>query len=155
MRRKTLQADIGRALGISRQRVHVLAKRGMPVDDVGKARAWRAEHLDADLVKPDPRAPAAGTAPNGELKQRLLAAKVQREEHRGAVERGEFLPRAEVLATWTRRFADVRARLLSIPNRIGSRTSEKALRDEVLLAVEQELYEAMLDISGTRGEPDV
>jgi DNA-binding transcriptional regulator LsrR (DeoR family) len=93
MRRKTLQSDIARALGISRQRVHVLMNRGMPVDSVDAARAWRAEHMDADLMKPDPRGTAAPVNPQlAELKLRLLAAEVELKEEKARNAGGVTLP---------------------------------------------------------------
>jgi hypothetical protein len=44
--RTTTMADIGRALGLSRQAVHALHLRGMPVHSVEAAHAWRLTHLD-------------------------------------------------------------------------------------------------------------
>ena len=92
MRRRLNAADIGRALNLSRQRVHVLMKRGMPVDSIEAARQWRAAQPDADLMKPDPRArvPADDPASHGALKRRLLAAQAaiaeQKAENAGGVQ---------------------------------------------------------------------
>ena len=97
MRRKTLKVDIARALGISRQRVHVLAKRGMPTDSAERARAWRAEQPDADSMKPDPRAPAASTpAGDAALKSRKLAAVVTILEDKAKNAGGVSLPSVQV-----------------------------------------------------------
>lgn len=156
MRRKMTLADIGRGLGISRQRVHALRAKGMPVDSIRAAQEWRAEHLDPDLMRPDPRSGtrSAGAADDGGWRARLGAARAAREEFALVRERGEFFGKAEVLATWQRRFADVRTRLLAIPNTVGARTRPEALRDEVLLAVETEIYNALLDVSGTAAESE-
>ncbi len=71
------------------------------------------------------------------------------------IESGDYLPRADVLSTWQRRFSILRSRLLGIPSRVAARTSGKTTRDEVLLAVEQELYQGLLECSGTTsGETD-
>lgn len=47
-------AALARALGLSRGQITKLAARGMPVDDVDGARAWRRRHLDPSWAKPDP-----------------------------------------------------------------------------------------------------
>jgi hypothetical protein len=44
--RTPTMAEIGRALGLSRQAVHTLNRRGMPVHSVEAAHAWRLAHLD-------------------------------------------------------------------------------------------------------------
>lgn len=44
--RTPTMAEIGRALGLSRQAVHTLSRRGMPVHSVEAAHAWRLAHLD-------------------------------------------------------------------------------------------------------------
>ena len=96
MRRKTLKVDIARALGISRQRVHVLAKRGMPTDSAERARAWRAEQPDADSMKPDPRAHAPVPTEDAALKRRKLAAVVTILEDKAKNAGGVSLPSVQV-----------------------------------------------------------
>lgn len=44
--RAPTMAEIGRALDLSRQAVHALSRRGMPVHSVEAAHAWRLAHLD-------------------------------------------------------------------------------------------------------------
>ena len=44
--RTPTMAEIGRALGLSRQAVHTLSRRGMPVHSIEAAHAWRLAHLD-------------------------------------------------------------------------------------------------------------
>lgn len=44
--RTPTMAEIGRALDLSRQAVHSLSRRGMPVHSVEAAHAWRLAHLD-------------------------------------------------------------------------------------------------------------
>lgn len=50
--RTPTMAEIGRALGLSRQAVHTLSRRGMPVHSVEAAHAWRLAHLDPARRKP-------------------------------------------------------------------------------------------------------
>jgi hypothetical protein len=53
------QAAIGRALGLSPAAMTKLKKKGMPVDSVEAAQAWRVERQNVAQRKPDPRPPAA------------------------------------------------------------------------------------------------
>lgn len=53
-------STIAAALGVSRQQANVLARRGMPTDDLDAARLWRHRHLDRAKMKPDP-GPSAAT----------------------------------------------------------------------------------------------
>ena len=46
-----LKKELAAALGISPAMVSKLAKRGMPVDSVERARRWRKRHLDPGRVK--------------------------------------------------------------------------------------------------------
>ena len=84
---------------------------------------------------------------------RLLNAQADLREFELERERGKYLPSTEVLATWQRRFAEVRARLLSIPDRIGSQTQPSRVRDELLALFEHELHEAMREIAGDGEAP--
>ena len=51
------QTDIAEALGLTRQRVSILVKKGMPIDSVEAATAWRQAQDDA-RVRKAPIAPA-------------------------------------------------------------------------------------------------
>jgi DNA-binding transcriptional regulator LsrR (DeoR family) len=51
------QTEIADALGLTRQRVSILVKKGMPIDSVEAATAWRQSQEDARLRKA-PIAPA-------------------------------------------------------------------------------------------------
>ena len=51
------QTDIAEALGLTRQRVSILVKKGMPIDSVEAATAWRQAQDDARIRKA-PIAPA-------------------------------------------------------------------------------------------------
>ena len=96
MRKKLSQADVGRALGISRQRVFKLVGRGMPTTSIAAARAWRAENLDQDLVKPGPQGLVPEAPASAELKHRLLAANVRILETKAAHENALDLPSDKV-----------------------------------------------------------
>jgi hypothetical protein len=51
------QTEIAEALGLTRQRVSILVKKGMPIDSVEAATAWRQSQEDA-RVRKAPTAPA-------------------------------------------------------------------------------------------------
>ena len=71
------QTDIAEALGLTRQRVSILVKKGMPIDSVEAATAWRQAQDDARLRKA-PIAPAQ--LDDGSLADTIL-------EHRSLVTR--------------------------------------------------------------------
>ena len=71
------QTDIAEALGLTRQRVSILVKKGMPIDAVEAATAWRQAQEDARLRKA-PIAPAQ--LDDGSLADTIL-------EHRSLVTR--------------------------------------------------------------------
>jgi hypothetical protein len=48
---KPTLAELGNALGLARSTVAALKARGMPVDSLEAARAWRAAHIDAAFAK--------------------------------------------------------------------------------------------------------
>ena len=71
------QTDIAEALGLTRQRVSILVKKGMPIDSVEAATAWRQAQDDA-RVRKAPIAPAQ--LDDGSLADTIL-------EHRSLVTR--------------------------------------------------------------------
>ena len=72
------QTEIADALGLTRQRVSVLVKKGMPIDSIDAAIAWRQEQEDARVR----RAPVAIPA---ELDDGTLSQTIA--EHRALVGR--------------------------------------------------------------------
>lgn len=71
------QTEIAEALGLTRQRVSILVKKGMPIDSVEAATAWRQAQDDA-RVRKAPIAPAQ--LDDGSLADTIL-------EHRSLVTR--------------------------------------------------------------------
>lgn len=45
------KSELARNLGISRQAIYKLMKRGMPVDDLEAAQVWRDHHLNQRRTK--------------------------------------------------------------------------------------------------------
>ncbi|NDD54894.1 hypothetical protein EBZ39_13695 [bacterium] len=56
------QIEIAKALGVSKGRVSQLKKEGLPLDDVGKAKAWHAQNY-GQLANKGPRVPEQTTLP--------------------------------------------------------------------------------------------
>jgi phage terminase Nu1 subunit (DNA packaging protein) len=127
--------------------------RGMPTNSISAAQDWHAAHVRSRKRLVAVVAPVDGDPKAASWRDRLDRAKALREETQLKRESGELLPRPEVLATWQTRFAQVRAHLLGIPDRVGRRVRPTALRDEVLAQVDDEIYQALIDISGGP-EPD-
>lgn len=84
------QTDIAEALGITRQRVSILVKKGMPIDSVEAATAWRQAQDDA-RVRRAPIAPAQlddGTLADTIAEHRTLVTRA-RGVWLGAMEAGD------------------------------------------------------------------
>jgi len=47
------QTQLAEALGMSRQQLYRLKRRGMPVDSVESALSWRSKHLDPAWMSPE------------------------------------------------------------------------------------------------------
>ena len=97
MGRKLSHSALARALGITRQAVSALARRGMPLTSVGDAEEWRLKNLDQTRVKadrPPGKAAAATDAQFREVRfQRASAlaelARMKADEERGDLVRAE------------------------------------------------------------------
>lgn len=68
------QTEIAEALGLTRQRVSVLVKDGMPIDSVEAAMAWRKERED-NRTKAAP-VPAVASLDDGTIQQRIARQNV-------------------------------------------------------------------------------
>ena len=76
------QTEIAEALGLTRQRVSVLVKQGMPVDSVEAAMAWR-QARDDERRRPAP-IPELETLTDLSLEQSIITHKA-RVEHAGEI----------------------------------------------------------------------
>ena len=120
----TIQQDIQHALGISAGRVSQLKKRGMPVDDVDRAREWHRTRSRATAeAVPMPRQSAsrmlAGDDPEPEEYHRARARREAAEAdiaERKAAELASVLVRRDVFVIAAEKRANmVREALLQMP----------------------------------------
>lgn len=161
------QRALAAALQISQPMVSRLAARGMPTDNVDAAVAWRDRHLDPSLRKeirrPDlldetkvrgklRRKRRYGTedplpAPRNWRERRDQVA-VDKAEHELAVDRGQYVPRMVVMATWANLIGSFRSRMLAILRKLApilANTNAPAKCEQIL---EEEVYAALTEISG-------
>jgi phage terminase Nu1 subunit (DNA packaging protein) len=136
--------DLAGLLGVGESTIRALAGEGRLVklargrfDRDASVRRY-CEHL---------RAVAAGRGgPSGVESLTAERARLAREQADGhalknAVSRGELLPAERVTATWRATLADVRARMLAVPSRVGARLGHLT-RDDVA-AIEAEVRDAL------------
>ncbi len=152
------QSEMARQLGISRQRVHQLARNGMPLTSIAAATAWRAEHLSPEgmfraSVAADRRefSTSTTTAPKSETEahwrtRRARADALLREAELARLN-GLSLDRATTQAGWVRMITTMRARLLAIPTRIVPMVAA-AERGRLADALEAEIYDALHELGG-------
>ena len=99
------QTEIADALGLTRQRVSVLVKQGMPVDSVEAASAWR-QARDDERRRP---APVVDLGTLTDLTLELIALEAELERRR--VTNAEFISAKEATAAMRELIAEVVNRL--------------------------------------------
>lgn len=87
---------------------------------------WKARSLqwrEARGLQPGAKKPRQQTLPADGLdwSERSVRALAEQREHNLEVQRGNYLPRDEVVEQWTQRVFAVRTRLLALPRTLGSR----------------------------------
>jgi transcriptional regulator with XRE-family HTH domain len=142
------QAALAKALGVDPAMVTRLKRKGMPVDSVEKAEAWRRENLQ---VAHRTSKAAPGRKPDKRL-DRFNNARTEREELEVQAARLALLERRKVLvhrdtvrAEMARRLATLRESMLQMPVRLqsvlASETDEAKihdlLQDELHILLEQ------------------
>lgn len=142
------QAALARALGIDPAVVTRMKRKGMPVDSVEAAQAWRKANLNIAAGK---RKAEPGRKPDARL-ERFNVARTEREELEVEAARLALLERRRVLvhrdtvrAELARRLATLREALLQMPVRLQSVLAQETdeakvhdlLQDEVHLLLEQ------------------
>ena len=124
-------AEIGRALGLSRQAVHALHLRGMPVHSVEAAHDWRLAHLDPARRK------AGDFDRELSIRQRLAQAQALMTAAADALAGGNE-PAFKVLKPALREALslvpeDARSRVAFVPDVLGRLLAElKAYEDQAL-----------------------
>ncbi len=102
----------------------------------------------ADLIGEPPPPKRGRGRPVEDHRQKLVLAQAQQVELKNAKMRGELLPAADVIATWSGLVADARQRLLAIPSRLGAR---HALSRQLVAAMDAEIRAALAALAAGRG----
>jgi len=150
------QNAIAQALGISKSQCSDLVKRGMPLDSVEAAQAWRESHLDPARRKGGPRAsqqPAAQPSERpesfDEARTRDKVAEANLREMAAAKRRGELIEVAAVQNALGQAFATTRDALLQIPARMGPLLAAERDPARVQNMLHDEIHQALVELSGT------
>lgn len=142
---------LARALGVSPSAVLKLESRGMPVDSVEAARAWRVANLDPNRIKG-----SASRADRNGRADELMAARLDREQSEAAIARirlgelaGELVRADEWAAALGRAVATSRDALLSVPHRLSSVLAAEGDPARVFLLLDLEMRQALALMAGT------
>lgn len=160
------QTELARDLGVSPERVRQLKVRGMPVDSLEAAQAWREQQQNVAMRKPAPAdvLPAASFPPLGvepfqeyvgsALDEDFQAARTRREiaeanlaEMREAELEGKLIRVDAIRAAWARRLSGTRDALLQIPSRLAPILAPETDLDRVALMLEEELRRSLAELS--------
>lgn len=135
-------ADVGEWIGLSSQRVHALASKGVLARDYQNRFILRdAVIAYCDHIR---QGQIGRTSTNPELnaaKVRAANAQAEKLEVANAKARGDLLDAADVQTTWTATMIDLRAAILAIPQRLSStfgldRRATRELDDEIRKSLE-------------------
>lgn len=125
-------AALAAAAGVSVRTVSRWRRAGAPMpkhrEPLGKWVERLGQWRQARELAPKPQSPANGTPdPNArDWKSESSRALALTRMHRLAVERGDYMPRQEVLGEWAKRVLSVRTRLLALPSLLAGRCSNKS-----------------------------
>ncbi len=93
-------------------------------------------------------APKAAGRPVADHRQKLVLAQAEFTQVKTAKLRRELVPAADVEAEWASALADLRAALLALPARIGSKL---ALPRETVAAIDDEIRVALASLAASGG----
>lgn len=165
------ESGLARQLGVSRQAVHELVKRGvLSKDKDGLIDFELAKHALMNRVRPsgktaaslqDPATPAATQTPETATEPEITSyhvAKTLREAAEAQIARlklaemqGDVIQVSAVRATWAARIASARDALLQIPSRLAPVLAAETDLAAVTLLLEDEIRQALAELS--REEP--
>lgn len=140
---------LARALGLSPSAVLKLEARGMPLDSVEAARAWRAANLDPLRIKASgARAERFGRA------DALMAARIEREQAEAALAglklaelRGELVSVAEIRRALAVKFTSLRESLLNIPHRLAVQAAAESDPARVFTMIDAEIRQSLTQLT--------
>lgn len=144
------ETDLADLLGLTSSRIRTLTRDGV-LKRTGKATFDRREavraycHALREALTKKGHASKGGDAMAAE-KLRLAAALAEKAERANAAARGELIPAAQVAREWSEVLRGVRAGLLSLPSRVGSRLGHLTPHD--LSEIDLEIRSTLNDLAG-------
>lgn len=144
------ETELAELLGLTSSRIRTLTRDGV-LKRVAPATYDRREavraycHALRDALTKKGHASKGGDAMAAE-KLRLAAALAEKAERANAAARGELIPAAQVAREWSEVLRGVRAGLLSLPSRVGSRLGHLTPHD--LSEIDLEIRSTLHDLSG-------
>jgi phage terminase Nu1 subunit (DNA packaging protein) len=145
-------STVSRVFGVNVPSVYRLAKEpGFPPKlgpnlwDLNKSLIWYVRYLQA-LVRR--RGPSGGpeTALVASQRLRVLKGQAEKIELGNAVQRGEYVTAASVIAIWSRTLIICRARLLGLPAKLAPLLADKS-PGYISEEIRRELHAAMIELS--------
>jgi hypothetical protein len=142
-------ATIAKLLELTERRVYQLAAQGViPRTPQGRyelipavrgyIRFLRDRAINADVKEGE----------EGDHKKRLMGARADIAEHEAKRLSGELVPVAHVARVWIDAAANVRARLLSIPQKTAPLVSVEADIERCHAVIETQIHEALSELAG-------
>ncbi|MCC7325566.1 MAG: hypothetical protein IT521_02010 [Burkholderiales bacterium] len=126
-----------------------MAKKGMPTDSVEAAVAWRDQNLDPSLRKEIRQPDRADSVPAPRnWRERRDQVAVEKAVHGLAIERGEYVSREVVKATWSALVLNFRSRMLHLPRKLASELASASTPTECETIVEDAVHEALHELAG-------
>jgi terminase small subunit / prophage DNA-packing protein len=150
------ETDLADLLGLTANRIRTLTRDGV-LKRVAPATYDRREAVRAycyalrEALTKKGHASKGGDAMAAE-KLRLAAALAEKAERANAAARGELIPAAQVAREWSEVLRGVRAGLLSLPSRVGSRLGHLTPHD--LSEIDREIRSTLNDLSGAEDGSD-
>lgn len=144
------ETELADLLGLTSSRIRTLTRDGV-LKRTGKATYDRREavraycHALREALTKKGHASKGGDAMAAE-KLRLAAALAEKAERANAAARGELIPAAQVAREWSEVLRGVRAGLLSVPSRVGSRLGHLTPHD--LSEIDLEIRSTLNDLAG-------
>lgn len=141
---ETTAAELASLVGVSNNRGRELADRGVFVR-VGRNRFDTRASVAAFVAELTRTAKRPVAADLDREKLRVARETADKLATANAVARRDLLPASEVERAWTAVLRDVRARMLAVPSRVGSRVATLTAHD--VREIEREIRDALAEIA--------
>lgn len=146
------QAEIAKALGLSKASISKCKALGMPVTSVEAAAAWRASNINPAKRKGVQVSSTKAAALDGEdfleARTRREVAEANLAEMKEADQRARVIGVEAVEAAWARNLERTQAALLQIPARVAPAVAGEPSVEAVSILLDLEFRAALLGLSG-------